>query len=111
MIGKSGQPDLSIVDQSILGQAPREHKKAPYWTGLLIETGNRSGRKHVHEFATLWTADHELHDTVCLGKQGVVLTAAHVDTRMKMRTTLAYYNIASQNFLSAITLNTQAFGF
>jgi hypothetical protein len=30
---------------------------------------------------------------------------------MKMRTALAHDNIAGQNFLSTITLNTQAFGF
>jgi hypothetical protein len=45
------------------------------------------------------------------GEQGIVLAATNILARVKLSATLAYQDIARQDFLAGITLDAKAFGF
>src|SRR5690606_824090 len=95
------------------------HKKALHETGL-FDSGadmlrNRSGvcclgSHYTYKGPVLWAFYLELHGAMGFREQGMILAQPYVFAGVETGATLTYQNVASQYFLTAVTLHAKAFG-
>jgi len=90
-----------------------KQKTPSHWTGFSVNTNwclSLTRRGDAHKLAVLRALGLKRNHTVYLGKQGVIMTTAHVDAGMKLGATLADDNVTRPDSLTTEAFHTKAFG-